>query len=120
MVITETQAWCLGLPCAFMAMDMLTGFIGAVSSGQFSSARMREGLGHKAVLVCILVLALMIEFAADHIAGLPYAEVSLVAVAGYIIVMEVGSVLENACTYYPALKDTPLSKLFSGKDTPDA
>lgn len=119
MTLTDVQIWALALPCAFMAMDMVTGFVGAVANGCFSSSKMREGLGHKAILLCILALAFLIELAGEHIANLPFADVTLVAVAGYIIVMEVGSVLENACTYYPALRDTPLAKLFEGKGNPD-
>ena len=48
--LTEPQVWAIAIACAFMVMDILTGFIGAVINGNVSSAKMRVGLGHKILL----------------------------------------------------------------------
>ena len=48
--LTEAQSWAIGAAVAFMCMDMLTGFIGAVINKCVSSSKMREGIGHKALL----------------------------------------------------------------------
>ena len=54
--LSEAQAWAIAIACAFMVMDILTGFIGAVINGNVSSAKMRVGLGHKILLCCIIIM----------------------------------------------------------------
>lgn len=119
-MITEVNTWSIGLAVGFMLMDILTGFIGSIITHTFSSSKMREGLGHKALLLCIITMAVMLEIGGEHIEGLGFTAVTVPVVCVYIIVMEVGSVLENVCTAYPELRDTPLFMLFKGKDSPNA
>ena len=110
--LTEPQVWAIAIACAFMVMDILTGFIGAVINGNVSSAKMRVGLGHKILLCCLIAVAVMIELAGTHIAGLGISGVSVTVVCAYIIIMEVASILENVCAAYPELRDTPLMRIF--------
>lgn len=110
--LTEPQVWTIAIACAFMVMDILTGFIGAVINGNVSSAKMRVGLGHKILLCCLIAVAVMIELAGTHIAGLGFSGVSVTVVCAYIIIMEVASILENVCAAYPELRDTPLMRIF--------
>lgn len=110
--LTEPQVWAIAIACAFMVMDILTGFIGAVINGNVSSAKMRVGLGHKILLCCLIAAAVMIELAGTHIAGLGFSGVSVTVVCAYIIIMEVASILENICAAYPELRDTPLMRIF--------
>lgn len=110
--LTEPQVWAIAIACAFMVMDILTGFIGAVINGNVSSAKMRVGLGHKTLLCCLIAVAVMIELAGTHIAGLGFSGVSVTVVCAYIIIMEVASILENVCAAYPELRDTPLMRIF--------
>lgn len=110
--LTEPQVWAIAIACAFMVMDTLTGFIGAVINGNVSSAKMRVGLGHKILLCCLIAVAVMIELAGTHIAGLGFSGVSVTVVCAYIIIMEVASILENVCAAYPELRDTPLMRIF--------
>lgn len=110
--LTEPQVWAIAIACAFMVMDILTGFIGAVINGNVSSAKMRVGLCHKILLCCLIAVAVMIELAGTHIAGLGFSGVSVTVVCAYIIIMEVASILENVCAAYPELRDTPLMRIF--------
>lgn len=119
-MITEVNAWSIGLAMGFMLMDILTGFIGSIITHTFSSSKMREGLGHKMLLICIIAMAIMLEIGGEHIEGLGFTSVTVPVVCVYIIIMEVGSVLENVCTAYPELKDSPLFTLFKGKDSHNA
>lgn len=57
-------------------------------------------------------LSVILEAAYSHVAGLPFSGVTTVVVSGYAIVMEVGSILENAAKAYPELHDSPLYKIF--------
>ena len=59
--LTDPQVWAIGLACVLMLMDIVTGFIGAIIKGNVSSAKMREGLGHKALLLCVILLSIIIE-----------------------------------------------------------
>lgn len=115
-MIPEANTWSIGLAMGFMLMDVLTGFIGSVITHTFSSSKMREGLGHKVLLICIIAMTVMLEIGVEHIGGLGFASVTVPVVCVYIIVMEVGSVLENVCSAYPELKDTPLFMLFKNKE----
>ena len=114
--LTEAQAWAVGLACAMMLMDVLTGFIGAVVNGTVSSSKMREGLGHKALLLCVIALSVIVEVGAQHVVGLGLGGVTVTVVCAYIVVMEVASCMENVCGAYPELRDTPLMRLFDRAD----
>lgn len=115
-MITEANTWSIGLAMGFMLMDILTGFIGSVITHTFSSSKMREGLGHKVLLICIIAMTIMLEIGGEHIGGLGFTAVTVPVVCVYIIVMEIGSVLENVCAAYPELRDTPLFMLFKNKE----
>lgn len=110
--LTEPQVWAISLACALMLMDIVTGFIGAVINSCVSSAKMREGLGHKALLLCVILLSIIIEAGAQHVVGLGLGGVTVTVVCGYIAIMEVASCMENVCSAYPELRDTPLMRIF--------
>ena len=112
LTIGEPQLWAIGLACVMMLMDFVTGFIGAVVRGTVSSSKMREGLGHKALLLCVIAMSVILEVGAQHVAGLGLGGVTVTVVSAYIIVMEVASCLENVCAAYPELRDTPLMRVF--------
>lgn len=115
-MITEANTWSIGLAMGFMLMDNLTGLIGSIITHSFSSSKMREGLGHKVLLLCVIAMSVMLEIGGEHIEGLGFTSVTVPVVCVYIIVMEVGSVLENVCAAYPELRDTPLFMLFKNKE----
>lgn len=115
-MITDANAWSICLAMGFMFMDILTGFIGSVITHTFSSSKMREGLGHKVLLICIIAMTVMLDIGGKHIEGLGFTAVTVPVVCVYIIVMEVGSVLENVCAAYPELKETTLFMLFKNKE----
>lgn len=110
--LSEPQVWAISLACALMLMDIITGFIGAVINGCVSSAKMREGLGHKALLLCVILLSIIIEAGTQHVVGLGLGGVTVTVVCGYIALMEVASCMENVCSAYPELRDTPLMRIF--------
>lgn len=110
--LTDPQVWAIGLACVLMLMDIVTGFIGAIIKGNVSSAKMREGLGHKALLLCVILLSIIIEAGKQHVVGLGMDGVTVTVVCAYIAVMEVASCMENVCSAYPELRDTPLMRIF--------
>lgn len=113
---SEADAWAVGVALVLMALDMVSGFVGAAANGEVKSSKMREGLWHKASEVLVIVLAFVIQVACEHVVGLPYADVTVVAVCGFIVVMEVGSVLENIAKANPNMKDSGIFKLFANNE----
>ena len=109
---TEPELWAVIAACVMMAMDIITGFAGAVVTSSISSTKMREGIGHKAMLVMLVVLAVLVQTFSLHIGDMGWSIPMIIPVCVYIVVMEVASVVENCVTAYPDLKDSPLVRLF--------
>lgn len=94
----------------FIAFDILTGLIQAIKNGTYKSTKMREGLFHKCGELLSMIFASGCEFAFPMIGidvSLPIAK----SVSIYIIIMEVGSIIENIANISPDLKDF-LSRIF--------
>ena len=86
-----------------MVMDYLTGSLAAAKSGEWSSARAREGLWHKGGMLLVVFVAV----GADVLIGLllnntairlPFTYTALITpiVIAWYTVTELGSVVENA------------------------
>lgn len=110
--LSEPQVWSIGTALVLMALDIVVGFAQSLITGSFSSSVMRVGLGHKFVTIAIIAMSVILETAGSHVAGLPFSGATTVLVCAYVVVMEVGSILENAAKAYPELKGSPLFKLF--------
>lgn len=113
---TEQQVWAIAGAFILMLFDMVSGIIQAVMNREFRSSTMRTGLGHKAVLALIILLAICIEILSTHVAGLGFGGVTIYVVCVAIIIMEVASIMENLCKAYPELADLPVMKIFEHAD----
>lgn len=113
---TEQQVWAIAGAFILMLFDMVSGIIQAVMNREFRSSTMRTGLGHKAVLALIILLAICIEILSAHVAGLGFGGVTIYVVCVAIIIMEVASIMENLCKAYPELADLPVMKIFEHAD----
>lgn len=106
MVQCKTAVIALG----FIAFDILTGLISAIKTGTYKSTIMREGLFHK----CGEMLAMMFSYGCEYAFPFIGIDVSLPiaqSVYIYIIIMEMGSIIENITKISPELK-TLLSKIY--------
>lgn len=113
---SEPELWAIGAALVMMLMDILSGFVGAVVRGDVSSTKMREGIGHKALLVIVIIAAVLVQTFTLHIGDMGWSFPLIVPCCVYIIVMELTSVLENVCEAYPALNNTALMRLFERVD----
>lgn len=111
--LTDAQSWGIALACVMMVADMVVGFIVAIINEELSSNKMREGLLHKVLMLVLIFVCLAIEIGISHTVALPYDVPTCEVVCGYIVVMELMSVLENIANGYPELKDSALFKLFN-------
>ncbi|MDD6986739.1 MAG: phage holin family protein [Butyricicoccus porcorum] len=104
---------------AFIVLDFVTGLIKAVSSGKFKSSMMREGLFHKIGEILCIALGILIQYAEGYLdlgINLPVAG----AICTYIVLMEIGSALENICAINPDLAASKLLKIIGiGREESD-
>lgn len=105
------------LACIFL--DVVSGLVKALKNGEFCSSRMRKGLYNKVAVIIVLLLAWVAQIGFDMmILPQEYESVQTVlsivfpAVGVYLILMEAGSVLENAGEIVPELKNKKLWALF--------
>lgn len=81
--------WVFLLPLILMAADVVTGWIQASVNGTWDSTKMRKGLFRKSGELLIIVVAYVIYEAIALPVDVP------VFISGYVVIMEILSVLEN-------------------------
>lgn len=86
----------------FILFDILTGFLKAAANHDIDSTALRKGLLHKLSEVVAIVFAFLCEYAVQYI-HLGVEIPLVIAVCGYIIIMEIISVLENIVEVNPEL-----------------
>lgn len=96
---------------AFIALDFVSGMIKAFKNHDFDSSNMRDGLINKMGELLILILAELAEKA------LPYFDISIGkpifnGICTYIILMEIGSVIENVGNINKAIVPAKIRKFF--------
>ena len=100
----------------FIVMDFFTGLLKAFATGTFSSKIMRKGLFHKASLLSVMALGWLVEYAQRFVdLGIGMTVPVGGAACGYIILMEIGSSLENLCETNPEIMPDKLCKMFGVK-----
>lgn len=117
----EAEVWAIVFALVMMGLDVVVGLVGAFVQGNFASSKMREGLGHKAIMMCVILLAAVTQTAVGTLVGLGVegiegfsVEVPLILpVCAYIILMEVGSVLETIGDAYPELRSAGIFSFFA-------
>lgn len=97
---------------AFILFDIIVGVVNAYLHHELSSSKMREGLSHKIGEVFLILLSDGCYFAMcvppfDKM-GVPADIVNVVA--GFIVLMELMSIIENICKLNP---DLPIAKIFA-------
>lgn len=119
MTFTEPDTWALIAALFFITMDYLTGVVKAIMQNNLSSQKMREGLGHKFTYLTLISVAYIIDTVSTHVSlGLP-ANVFIATIGG-ICLIELTSILENACEINPELKNKPFMQIFdANENTPD-
>lgn len=86
----------------FIGFDILTGLIKALSKDGLNSTILRMGLYHKASELIAVFGAGLLEYGAKYV-NLGVEVPALFAVASYICIMELVSILENLAFLNPSL-----------------
>lgn len=98
---------------AFMVLDFASGMMKAIAKEQLASKKMREGLFHKCALGLCVILGAAVDYAQTVLELGFHANVSGL-ICGYIIVMEIASIMENICEVNPQVTPDALRKIFGG------
>lgn len=85
----QSMLWLLLLPSATMAIDVVTGLMGAWVRKDFQSVKMRRGLAKKAGELLVILIGILFTYGM----GVPDAILSCISL--YIILMELMSIVEN-------------------------
>lgn len=82
------------ITCLFILADIITGLIKALSTGTYDSSKMRAGLFHKLGELMAWLLFLGIDVFCPRLdIVLPFKLTNAITV--YIVIMEIGSAIEN-------------------------
>lgn len=96
---------------AFILLDVVSGLVKAFATTGFDSSMMRRGFFHKLGELLSVALCVVADESMPRL-GIP-VEVDFSAVCCvYLVIMEIGSILENIGTINPELRE-PLSKIFA-------
>lgn len=98
--------------CAFMVLDLITGFIGAVVHNDVQSSKMKAGLWHKCGFLLAIMFGVLCEWASSFV-DLGFSLPVQPAVCMFIILIEVMSNLENLCKINPELKCSKFMQIFA-------
>jgi hypothetical protein len=82
--------------------DIISGLMKAFYNKNFKSAKMRDGLFHKGGEICVVALLWGVQQGAPAVGvelGLPLFK----AGCGYVVIMEVGSIVENLRAFTPGI-----------------
>lgn len=112
--MTESQSWSIVLACIMMAADVVVGFVGAAIRHDISSTKMREGIGHKVMMLALIAVAYVLGVGLTHVSGIQSEVPSTEVVCWYTIIMELASIIENIAMAWPAFSDSKLFRYFSG------
>lgn len=104
-----------GIVFAFILLDFVSGTLGAIIKHRWKSRKMREGLLHKCGILLCLGLGLAINVAQYYI-DIGVSVPAYQCIAGYIILMEIGSVLENLCKIDPAICPEKIKRMLGVDD----
>lgn len=97
---------------SFILFDLLTGLVKSLKNKDYSSTIMREGLFHKCGSVLCVVFGVMVDYAqtvVDLGVTVPFAA----AVCAYIVLMEIGSIIENVGEINPEIIPEKLRGFFA-------
>lgn len=78
----------------FIALDFITGIVMAVKNSNFNSSIMRDGLFNKFGEIVIVAVGFLIDYGQTYL-DMGFSVPVLESICVYIILMEIGSILEN-------------------------
>lgn len=97
-----------------MALDIVSGLAQAFKNHNYMSEKMRVGLWHKTSYLLIIFLAFFLEWALNYI-DIGITVPLIVPICSYIVLNELGSIIENLSLLNENLVPAKLRELFGIK-----
>ena len=110
--------WWLIATGVMITGDYVSGMAKAIVQRNISSRIMREGLWHKFAYVMAVGLAAFLQIASQHI-NLGYDMPLIPLVCGFIVMIEVSSIIENLAEVNPEIAGAKLLQYFNVTKTPE-
>lgn len=101
----------IGIVFLLVLIDYITGVVNAITNGELSSERMRQGLGHKFSYLAIICVALIVEYGSDYI-NLGVELPVFMPVCTGICLIEITSIMENCTKINPELSRSNILNIF--------
>lgn len=96
---------------SFILLDLVSGVLKAFKKKEYNSSIMRQGLFHKAGSIAIVGFGVLVDYAQGYLnLGISIPLTSTICI--YIIVMEIGSIIENLCEVNPEIIPLKLQSYF--------
>lgn len=103
---------------SFIVLDLITGLIKAFKEKAYTSTVMRQGLFHKSASLLCIGFGALVEWAQGFLdigVTIPIAS----GICIYIVLMEIGSIIENICAINPNIMGSKLRSFFAKLDRKD-
>lgn len=97
---------------AFILLDLVTGLIKAFKEKKYTSTCMREGLYHKAGSLLIIGFGCLVDYA-QKVIDIGVSMPISIPICTYVILMEIGSIIENLCLINPQILPDKVKGYFS-------
>ena len=114
----DATNWWLITTGVLIIGDYVTGMAKAIVQRNISSRIMRAGLWHKFAYVMVVGLAAFLQIASQHI-NLGYDMPLIPLVCGFIVLIEVSSIIENLAEVNPEIAGSKLLQYFNVTKTPE-
>lgn len=92
-------------------LDWIFGISNALMQHEFSSEKMRQGIGHKCTELGFIFVGILVDALISVGFNLGFQGPVLTTIALYLCVMEIGSLMETFAKMNPELADSPVFKL---------
>lgn len=100
------------LTAGFILLDMVTGIIRAFKEKEYTSSIMREGLFHKCGSILCVAFGVLVDYS-QTVLDLGVSVPVALSICTYIILMEIGSIIENVCSINPEILPDKIKSYFS-------
>ena len=100
----------------FILLDILTGIAKGASQHDISSEKMKRGFWHKLGIIAALIVAGLLDAAAGAGLDLGFEVPVFEGACGYVVIMELISILENIAVINPELAGSRLFQLLRGSE----
>lgn len=103
----------------FIVLDVITGYGQALANHTVESKKMKSGFWHKLALIFAMLLASFIDVATSVEIELGFDAPIFEVMCGYVVLMELTSILENIAKMNPNVANTKLFRVLSSVNEVD-